>query len=154
MRGRKPKPTYLKVVAGVPGHRALNADEPQPVGDLHAPPDWLNDAQKAIWREAIGRAPPGMLKLLDESVFQTWVVAKSLHQEATGFVNKWGSVVRVGPNNVPMQSPYLAIINRQAQIMMRAAAELGFSPTARSRVRVQGSTANTNRFAELKTLGE
>jgi P27 family predicted phage terminase small subunit len=144
----------MKLVAGVPGHRALNSDEPRPGGDLHSPPDWLNEPQKDIWREAVENAPPGMLKRLDESVFQTWVVAKSLHQEATTWVNKWGSVIRVGENNTPTQSPWLNVINKQAQIMMRAAAELGFSPSSRSRVRVQGSSTNTNRFAELKKLDD
>ncbi len=33
-----------------------------------------------------------------------------------------------------MQSPYLAIINKQAQLLQRAAAEMGFTPASRSRV--------------------
>ena len=36
MRGRKPKPTALKLIAGNPGKRALNAHEPQPRTDLAA----------------------------------------------------------------------------------------------------------------------
>ncbi len=30
MRGRKPKPTALKLVSGNPGHRPLNTREPKP----------------------------------------------------------------------------------------------------------------------------
>jgi hypothetical protein len=30
MRGRRPKPTRLKVLTGNPGKRPLNMDEPQP----------------------------------------------------------------------------------------------------------------------------
>jgi len=33
----------------------------------------------------------------------------------------------------PMQSPYLAIANRQAELMMRIASEFGFTPASRSR---------------------
>jgi hypothetical protein len=40
------------------------------------------------------------------------------------------------PNGQLMPSPYIPIINRQATILMRAAAELGFSPTARPRIGV------------------
>jgi hypothetical protein len=38
---------------------------------------------------------------------------------------------------LPLQSPYLAILNKQAQIMLKAGAELGFSPASRTRVQVE-----------------
>jgi phage terminase small subunit len=39
-----------------------------------------------------------------------------------------------------MQSPYVSIANRQAEIMMRIASEFGFTPASRSRI----STPFTN----------
>lgn len=43
MRGRKPKPTVLKLIAGNPGHRPLNENEPKVVivDGLPEPPKWL-----------------------------------------------------------------------------------------------------------------
>jgi phage terminase small subunit len=39
------------------------------------------------------------------------------------------------PNTgLPIQSPYLPVVNKQAQIMLKAAELLGFSPASRSRV--------------------
>jgi phage terminase small subunit len=38
------------------------------------------------------------------------------------------------PNGYPIQSPYIAIANRQAEIMMRIASEFGFTPASRSRI--------------------
>jgi phage terminase small subunit len=35
---------------------------------------------------------------------------------------------------IRLQSPYLAIANRQAEIMMRIASEFGFTPASRSRI--------------------
>jgi len=43
---------------------------------------------------------------------------------------------------VPMQSPYLAIANKQAQIMTKAATEMGFTPASRSRVSLPMETAD------------
>ena len=44
-------------------------------------------------------------------------------------------VTRVkSPTGFPIQSPYLAIANRQAEIMMRIASEFGFTPASRSRI--------------------
>jgi phage terminase small subunit len=40
------------------------------------------------------------------------------------------------PAGYPMQSPYISIANRQAEIMMRIASEFGFTPASRSRILV------------------
>jgi phage terminase small subunit len=50
LRGRKPKPTHLKVLAGKPGHRPLNLAEPTP--DLVAspkPPRHLVGPERKLW---------------------------------------------------------------------------------------------------------
>lgn len=137
MRGRKPTPTVLKVRAGNPGKRPLNQNEPQPRADLAAPPQWLTDRQKATWLEVIDLAPSGLLKDVDASVFTVWVVAFDLYQEASDKLARTGMLIKAPKTGVPMQSPYLAIVNRQAQIMMRAVAEMGFTPASRSRVVVK-----------------
>jgi hypothetical protein len=38
------------------------------------------------------------------------------------------------PSGYPVQSPYVAIANRQAEIMMRIASEFGFTPASRVRL--------------------
>lgn len=85
----------------------------------------------------IQNAPPGLLKDVDASVFTVWVVAFDLYQEASNKLAKTGMLIKAPNTGVPMQSPYLAIVNRQAQIMPKAAAEMGFTPASRSRVVVK-----------------
>lgn len=154
MKGRKPKPSYLRVLDGNAGRRPINPDEPQPVGNLeeHAPPQWLSDTQKAGWRYAMKHAPPGMLKRLDQSILTVWVVAEERHQDAAQNVSRLGSLLK-GKSGTPYQNPFLAIMNKQAQIMMKAAAELGFTPSSRSRVKVEPpKPGEGNPFADLKEL--
>jgi phage terminase small subunit len=38
------------------------------------------------------------------------------------------------PNGYLAQSPYMAILNKQAEIMLRIASEFGFTPASRSRI--------------------
>jgi P27 family predicted phage terminase small subunit len=130
----------------------VNQDEPKPVGDLIEPPDWMNESQQAGWRYAIEHAPAGLLKKLDRGVFAVWVVAESLHRDATERVNRYGSVIRAPVTGLPIQSPYLAIVNRQATIMLRSSEQLGFSPAARPRIKLPPQAATSNRFADLKEL--
>jgi P27 family predicted phage terminase small subunit len=53
--------------------------------------------------------------------------------EATEAIQKFGTMVKA-PSGFPVQSPYVSIANRQAEIMMRIASEFGFTPASRSRI--------------------
>jgi P27 family predicted phage terminase small subunit len=50
MRGRKPKPTILKLLQGNPGRRPLNQNEPQPPAGSVKPPLILRGHARAIWK--------------------------------------------------------------------------------------------------------
>ena len=148
MKGRKPQPTLLKLVSQSQHLKKGGHDDFEPAGELHAPPEFLSEAQKVGWRAVIKNAPCGMLRQLDETLLTVWVVAAGLHIEATMMLRKDGMVVKAPITGTPVQSPYLAIINRQAEIMLRTASELGFSPTSRTRIAQAGSgKKETNRFA-------
>lgn len=135
MKGRKPKPTALRLVGGNAGKRTINRREPVPASGVGDPPEWMNEDQAKAWRWAIGEAPAGMLRSLDQSALTAWIIAADLHRQATEKLNAGTMLIRTR-EGYPMQSPYLAIVNRQAQIMLKAAAELGFTPSSRSRVEV------------------
>ena len=150
MRGRKPVPTHLKLLRGNPGKRAVNANEPVPSGDLAEPLAWMSESQKQGWTYAIENAPRGMLKKLDRSVLATWVVAEDLHRQAAAMVEKFGIITKAPQSGVPQQSPYLPVLNKQAQIMLRAAELLGFSPTSRSRVQTPPDDEDANPWQLLR----
>ncbi len=134
MRGRKPTPTHLKLVTGCPGKRPINKREPKPAGDLFAAPDWLSADQKIGWRYYIDAAPAGMLKLCDLPALATLVIAADLQRQASLKLQEGiGLLVKAG-NGTPVPSPYVTIVARQSDIMLRASAELGFTPTSRGRV--------------------
>ena len=48
-RGRKPKPTAVKMLEGNPGKRGLNAGEPKPEKKAHRCPAWLEAEAKKAW---------------------------------------------------------------------------------------------------------
>ena len=74
-----------------------------------------------------------MLTNLDRAALAAYRGAYALWAEATEAIQKHGSMVK-SPSGYPIQSPYLAIANRQAEIMMRIASEFGFTPASRSRI--------------------
>ena len=132
--GPRPIPTKLKILRGNPGMRPLNKREPQPVGDLKEPPGHFDEDTKAVWNYAIENAPVGLLKKIDSSVLETWCVAHVLHRRASNEVRKFGMLMKAPNTGLPIQSPYLPVVNKQALIMLRAIDHLGFSPASRTRI--------------------
>jgi len=150
MRGRKPKPTILKVIDGNPGKKALPKNEPVPVGDLTEAPEWFSDDQKDNWDYAIEHAPKGLLKKIDKSALMAWVIAEDLFRQAVIKVNQMNLIIKSPVKGDPMQNPYLPIVNKQSVNMLKAAAELGFTPSSRSRVTLDPQENNDeNPFAQF-----
>ena len=117
MAGRKPLPTEIKKLRGTLQKCRTNPHEPQPQGDLVAPPEYMSDGAKQAWRYAIESAPEHLLRKLDMSVLEVWSCAADLYRKAQIGITKTGLLIKAPNTGVPMQSPYLAIANKQAQIM-------------------------------------
>lgn len=145
MRGRKPKPTHLRVIEGNAGKRAINKREPKPKGELIAPPADLAAAALPFWQEAIAAAPKGLLRRLDSGVLKIWATAAWLHSNAAKQLATSAAVVQTKDGNI-IQHPSLAILNKQAMIMLKAAAEMGFTPSSRSRVQADPDGDDGNPF--------
>lgn len=136
MRGRRPKPTRLKVLAGNPGKRPLNAQEPEPEPAVPECPPELGPVAKREWDRLAGEL--GKLRIithLDRGALASYCGAYALWAEAMEQLQKYGTMIK-SPSGYPQQSPYLAVANRQAEIMMRIASEFGFTPASRSRISV------------------
>jgi P27 family predicted phage terminase small subunit len=134
MRGRRPKPTRLKVLTGNPGKRPLNHQEPRPAPEIPKCPPELGPVARREWDRLVGEL--GKLKLvtnLDRAALAAYCGAYALWSEATEAIQKYGTMVK-SPSGYPIHSPYVSIANRQAEMMMRISTEFGFTPASRSRI--------------------
>jgi P27 family predicted phage terminase small subunit len=151
--GRKPKPTWLKLVTGNPGHRPINDSEPQLAGDLpEAPPAELQtDAQRAIWTRVLTDAP--YLRSADRDILVAYCVAVALYAEAVQKVQQFGVLIKAPSTGTPMNSPYYTMLNKQARVIKELGSEMGLSPASRSRVSVAKANPKTaTPFDDLKEL--
>ncbi|MBI1207237.1 MAG: phage terminase small subunit P27 family [Azospirillum sp.] len=143
-RGRKPMPTARAEVLNFPGKRRRNAREPKPaaVAALPEPPSHLSDEAKAEW----GRRGPelvrqGILTALDTATFAAycqawgrWVQAdEALNRIARSDELTRGLVMKTTNGNV-IHSPFLGIANKAMADAVRYAAELGMTPSSRTRL--------------------
>ena len=98
-----------------------------------APPQLSPLARKEWDRLASELGALRMLTNLDRAALAAYCGAYALWAEATEAIQKYGVMIK-SPQGFPIQSPYLSIANRQAEIMMRIASEFGFTPASRSRI--------------------
>lgn len=143
MVGRKPKPAELKLVTSKHGKSKAVREVVEEFADMESlrePPDWLTQEQVDEWNFIIDNAAPGILRRVDRATLASYCVAYTTYKEAVLAVRDMGMVTLSPVKNEPMQSPYLSIMNRQAQLMLKAASEMGLTPTARTRVAQLGGS--------------
>ena len=129
------KPTELKILrmGSRQAERLVRKITPTP-GPLDEAPDWLTPDQKLDWQYAIENAPQDVLKRIDKAILAGFIVAADTHRQASIEAARSGLLIRSPKQMLPTMNPYLPIMNRQMMLMLRAAAELGFTPSARARI--------------------
>lgn len=136
MRGRKPKPTALRVIEGNRGKRPLNALEPVPPNSMPTCPRHLSSPAKTEWKR-IAKTLHTMevLTMVDRAALAAYCQAWGRWVEAERKLAETPHLIKT-PSGYIQQSPWLGIANRQTELMGRFMAELGITPAARSRVEV------------------
>jgi P27 family predicted phage terminase small subunit len=128
-------PTELRVLrmSAKKAEKLAKKITPTP-GPLVDPPDWLTAEQKEAWKYAIENAPRSVLKRIDKSVLAGFIVAEDTHRKASVAMAQSQLLVKSPKQELPLQNPYLPIVNRQYMLMLRGASELGFTPCSRARI--------------------
>ncbi|HHY08368.1 MAG TPA: phage terminase small subunit P27 family [Corynebacteriales bacterium] len=143
-RGRKPKPTALKVLEGNPGKRPLNKNEPQPERKAPRCPSWLEPEAKKEWkRMAKTLEAIGVLTQVDKAAFAGYCQAYARWREAEEFLSKHGTIFKT-PSGYIQQVPQVAIARNYLQIMKDFCSEFGLTPAARTRIRVDTESATSD----------
>ena len=149
-RGRKPKPTALKMLEGNPGGRPLNTKEPKPEKKAPRCPSWLEDEAKKEWkRMAKVLEQMGLLTEMDMAAFAGYCQAYARWKEAEEFITQHGSIVKT-PSGYWQQVPQVSIAQTYLKIMNRFAEQFGLTPSSRSRIIAEDSSGGT--VDEMETL--
>ena len=155
-RGRKPKPTAVKVLEGNPGKRPLNMYEPVPEKKAPECPSWLNDEAKAEWdRLADKMVNLGTLTETDMAAFAGYCQSYVRWKEAEEFIEKHGTIVKT-PSGYWQQVPQVSIAQTNLKVMLKFCSEFGLTPSSRSRMiagEVQEGSVDEMEFLLLEGNG-
>jgi P27 family predicted phage terminase small subunit len=131
-RGRTPKPTKIRQLEGVPGHRPLNHREPQPNGAC-VRPDFVTGEAAKEWDRVLSCMPDGVYTSADAPVIAVYCIAWVLFRNAIAQVAREGMTAN-GSMGQKIAHPALLIAAKESEIILRSADRLGMSPSARSRL--------------------
>jgi P27 family predicted phage terminase small subunit len=132
-RGRKPKPTALKILHGT-NRRDRARDEPTPKRKIPKPPEHLTPAALAEWKRIAPELHElGLLTELDRAALAAYCQTYARWTEAEADVAKVGRLVRTNAGEA-VANPNLAIADRALKQMHQFVAEFGMSPSSRTRV--------------------
>ncbi len=116
MRGRKPKPTAMKMLEGNPGRRPINGAEPKPPTSTPTCPAHLSPTAKTEWkagdsserdRAADPDRPDGAGHLLPG--LRRWVEAERKLAETPPILKTPAGYIQI--------SPWITISNKQVELM-------------------------------------
>jgi P27 family predicted phage terminase small subunit len=148
MRGRKPKPTRLRILENNPGKRPLNDSEPQPRRCVPACPPHIDKEAKREWRRVAKELDAcGLLTVVDRAALAAYCQAWSRWVKAEGILQKSGEVLKHPEKGVLYPNPYLAVANRALKQMHEFLSEFGMTPASRTRIHVARPAAEADELA-------
>jgi len=154
MKGRKPKPTVLRMREGNPGKRAFNHDEPIQPDDRPTCPDFLDEvAQEEWYRISAILTEMGLLSSADRTAMAAYCTVYSRWVHAEQQVKKFGTIVKSPEKGFPMKSPYLTVSDQAMESMRKFLVEFGLTPLSRSRIHVDRKKAPEDEFDSFVGAG-
>jgi P27 family predicted phage terminase small subunit len=144
-------PTAMKMLHAT-GKKAerLRQRELKTPGGLAEPPAWFGPEQREAWSYALANAPRDVLRKIDRALLTAFIMAEDSHRKASMDVLERGVMIRSQKRNLMVNNPQMIIMNRQFELMLRAATELGFTPVSRARMEsVRPAAAPADDWAEV-----
>lgn len=115
----------------------INSAEPQPKAAKPKCPTWLSEDAKRVWKRTAKQLETmGLLFEADQDILATYVNAVVNYERATKQVDRDGILVE-GRRDGMVTNPAVRVQRDCAQLIRMLGAELGLTPSGRSRLTVE-----------------
>jgi P27 family predicted phage terminase small subunit len=142
MRGRKPKPTALKILAGNPGRKRINDREPRPPAEAPSCPQHLSAEGRREWRRICAQLRHmGLLSACDRAALAAYCAAWARWSKAEAKIKSLGEILRTKKTGSEYLNPWLSVAQKSMILMLRFLTEFGLTPSSRTRLRTGEATA-------------
>lgn len=133
-RGRRPKPTAAKLLAGDRADR-VNRSEPKPRRSLPVCPDHLDAFGVEAWERIVPRLDAlGVLTELDGEALSLYCETYSLARHAEAEIRTGGVTTTTDLGSLKT-NPAVAVVSQARRLMAVILVEFGLTPSSRARVK-------------------
>lgn len=142
-RGPPPKPTALKLLAGNPGKRKINANEPKPdkaeKGKRRCPA-WMPPSGKRLWLVLVPELERlNLLSKIDDAMLEGACANYGRALQAEALINKQGLVIMTDKGFM-IRHPAVSIARNSWLVWCRFASAFGLDPSSRSRIQIKAQS--------------
>jgi len=138
MKGRKPRPTQIKILEGEKNKNRINRREPKPHPGRPTCPDHLSPAAKSEWKRIVPQLEEmGRLSKNDRTELALYCQAYARWKKAEDVLNEKGELYKTQSGNV-ITSPMLWVANKAMEQCHKFLVEFGMTPASRGRINVAG----------------
>ncbi len=140
-RGRKPKPTTLRILQGKAGHRPINSAEPQPKAGKPKMPVNVSRVPiaKSCWTWLVAELDAmKTLTTADAKIVEFFAVTYGHWRTATKAIEAGGLTyeTEVDGDHRIIVRPEVAVAAQTVARLESLGAELGLSPSSRTRIKI------------------
>jgi P27 family predicted phage terminase small subunit len=148
VKGRKPKPTALKLLDGNRGRRPLNALEPKPEPGIPDPLAALTPEGLAHYRDLTEKlSAVRVLTVNDGPALSGLAQSIADFEQATSELALMGKVIMTERGAV--KNPWTTIQKQAFDQMQKGFADFGLTPSSRTKIQTAGEKPESNPFANL-----
>ena len=129
-------PTAVKELRGTADTRTTNAAEPVPTAEAPDCPDYVKGAAKREWTRICKELDAmGILASIDRALLTQYCLAWGEFDDAMRDIGKNGKILRL-ENGYEQIRPIVKERDKAEAKLFKLAVQFGFSPSARSKVKV------------------
>jgi P27 family predicted phage terminase small subunit len=150
MKGRKPTPTNLKLLAGNPGRRPLDDEPVSPALTLDdEPPSWLHDYGKEFYRDVVKTlVDMGVGTQADRLGIAALAQALAEVRFSTEKMNEFGRVIKNAKGGAE-RNPYAVHNVQYLSFVRQFVMEYGLTPCARARLTLKATGEKDDSLASF-----
>ena len=148
MRGRKPRPTKLKILSGEPNKSRINEHEPEAPEGQPVMPDGLDEVGRKAWHALCESLDAlGILSTVDHHALELYCHSYSGYRDALAKAQQFGQILMI--DGKPRRNPLMTEVHMHRAEIMRMQSEFGLPPSSRSRLVVPGAQKSLDILDEL-----
>ncbi len=149
-RGRKSKPSALRLVQGNPGHRPVNEHEPEPQKVFAPkPPRGFSKVEQAKWKKLCKQLSEcRVLTVLDLDALEMYVRSWHSMMVALADVKKRGKLISTGKGG-EVWNPSWTEYKHSVSVVRSLQSEFGLTPSSRTGIIATADDEGKNRWSQF-----